>query len=399
MTAPSEIRGARRLGFTLVLFSAMGASTYTAASLAVVATFIIDDLGIGRAQFGLVIAANALLAALLSPVSGPIADRVGGKRAVIAVFAAAAVSYLALGLAAAFWMLFIGSFFGAWSMSGTNPATNKLIAEDLPQGERGVITGIKQSGVQAAIFLGGLALPSMAIAFGWRASYLMLATIPVLLALFAAWVVPASEPGAVSVRVSARAPLPSAIRWLGVYGLLLGFAGAVSYLVPLFGEEELGLDPRAAGAAAALTGLAAFAARIGWARAAEIWSNYRGPLFAMAVLAVVAAIAMMAAPTAGVWLLFVGALLIGISSSAWNSVGMLAVMDEAGAAATGRASGVVLLGFLAGLGIGPPIYGAIVDNIGYGVMWAVSLAAAAAAVVLMIVWHASLNRSERLRAS
>ena len=49
---------------------------------------------------------------------------------------------------------------------------------------------------------------------------------------------------------------------------------------------------------------------------------------------------------------------------------------------------VVLLGFLTGLGIGPPIYGATVDATGsYTAMWLLSIGAAATTVVLVSLWQ------------
>jgi cyanate permease len=66
---------------------------------------------------------------------------------------------------------------------------------------------------------------------------------------------------------------------------------------------------------------------------------------------------------------------------------MLAVINEAGAS-TGRASGFVLLGFLTGLGIGPPLFGATVDATGsYTLMWLISIAAATVTVGLVWVWR------------
>ena len=133
-------------------------------------------------------------------------------------------------------------------------------------------------------------------------------------------------------------------------------------------------------------GFTAFAARILWARHVERRSEFLGSLGTIAVLAVFAS-ALLLASSGWTWLLWPGAVLTGASSSAWNSVGMLAVINEAGAA-TGRASGFVLLGFLTGLGIGPPIYGATIDATGsYTLMWLISIAAAAVAVGLVWVWR------------
>lgn len=384
--------GARRSAFTFVLFAAMGASTFTAASLGIVATFIIDDLGIDRAQLGFVVAANTVLAALLSPLSGRITDAVGGKRAIAAVFVGSALAYAAFGLATAYWMLFSGSLFGAWSQSGGNPSTNKLIAEDLPPGERGVVTGIKQSGVQAAVFLGGVTLPSLAIGLGWRGAYLVVASLPAVLAVTVLWAVPRTPQIDHAARRLARGPLPAAITWLAAYGLLFGFAGAIGFLIPLFAEESLGYSPRAAGLAAAVVGMTAFAARIGWARRADRTGDYHTPLTVMAWLGVAAALVMAAAPAAGALLLWPGAVLVGVSTSAWNSVGMLAVMDEAGSLATGRASGIVLFGFMTGLGAGAPVFGAVVDRFGYAEMWLLSGAVALLTLLLTAAWSLSRRR-------
>ena len=63
------------------------------------------------------------------------------------------------------------SFFalvGGVGQAIANPATNKLISMHVPPGKRGIITGIKQSGVQAGTFLGGLLLPVITLSFGWR---------------------------------------------------------------------------------------------------------------------------------------------------------------------------------------------------------------------------------------
>jgi MFS family permease len=70
---------------------------------------------------------------------------------------------------------------------------------------------------------------------------------------------------------------------------------------------------------------------------------------------------------------------------------MLTVMAEVGALATGHASGIVLFGFLTGLGVASPLFGAIVDRTGsYDVMWLLSAAAAAVAIVVVALWRRSV---------
>jgi len=114
----------------------------------------------------------------------------------------------------------------------------------------------------------------------------------------------------------------------------------------------------------------------------------------MAVLSIAAAGLFYLSGAVAAWLLWPAAVLIAVGSSSWNSVGMLAVMVEAGVAATGRASGVVLFGFLTGLGIGPPIFGAIIDGTGsYDLMWLLSALAAAGSAVVIAAWQRSVRES------
>jgi len=371
-----------------MLFIAMGAATFTASSLGILATFIIDDLSISRAELGAVLAVVNIAAAVLSPVAGRITDRIGGKRAIVTLFILSGATFLLLGTAVAYVMLFVGALAGAFSQATANPATNKLIAEDLPVGERGVITGVKQSGVQAGIFLGGLAVPSLAIAFGWRGAYLVVAAVPLVFAALAVWLIPTASPASESHRTNRSGRLPAAIWWLAGYGFLLGFSGAVTYLVPLFAEESLGLSPVVGGIAAAVIAFTAVPGRILWSRYAERSGAFSGSLGVMAALSIAAAVLFYGSGVSAAWLLWPAAILIASGSSSWNSVGMLAVMVEAGVGSTGRASGVVLFGFLTGLGIAPPIFGAIVDRTGsYDLMWMLSALAAAAAGAVIIVWH------------
>ena len=384
---------ARRTLFGSMLFVAMAAATFTPASLGILATFIIDDLAISRAELGIVLGLVNVAAAVLSPAAGRITDRIGGKKAIIALFVTAGATFLILGTAVAYAVLFVGALTGAFAQATANPATNKLIAEDVPAGRRGVITGVKQSGVQAGIFLGGLTVPTLAITLGWRGAYLVVAVVPLVFAAVAAWAIPAAPKATTEHRTRSRGPLPPAIWWLAGFGFLMGLSGAVTFLVPLFAEEVLGFSPVVGGFAAAVIAFVAVPGRILWSRYAERSGAFRGSLGAMAVLSIVAAVLFYASGVVAAWLLWPAAVLIAVGSSSWNSVGMVAVMVEAGVASTGRASGIVLFGFLTGLGIAPPIFGAIIDHTGsYGLMWLLSALAAAGSASVILAWRRSVAR-------
>ncbi|MEN8239041.1 MAG: MFS transporter [Actinomycetota bacterium] len=378
----------RRWAFTALLFSTMGVGTFIAASLGIIAVVFITDLGISRAQLGFVFAINTVGAAVLSPVFGRITDRIGGRAALIVVALTAAGSFLMLGVAGSLITLAVGSAVGAVAQAGSNPATNKLIAEDLPAGSQGIVTGIKQSGVQAFIFAGGLIVPSMALAWGRVSAYVMFAAVSVVLAAAGAWLLPkqtqAHGPDAES---SYRERLPAAIWWIAVYGFLLGFAASATVMFALFTTEKLGQSIVVGGAVAAVVGLTAMPARIAWAHHAERHHAYRSSLMIIALLAVLASFALLGAGAGAWWLIWVAAVLTGLGPSSWNSVGMLGLIVFAGPRAAGRASGVILFGFLVGLGIGPPFFGWIVDASGsYAGVWIAALAAAVAGTLVMVAW-------------
>lgn len=366
----------------------MGAATLPMSAIGILATFILDDTGITRSELGWIVSTNVILGALLSPSAGRLTDRIGGRRAVALLFAFSATAFVVFGLAPAIGVMVVASAIAAVAQAAGNPSTNLLIRTHLDEGARGIATGIKQSGVQGAVTVAGIVLPSAAIASGWRPTMITVALLPVAGLVLALAVVPRSHQADQS-QVTETASVPRSVRWLAGYGMLFGFAGAVTFYVPLYIEEAVGLDPRIAGLVAAAIGATAFAARIIWARFAERRDSYIAPLAAMALLSVFAAVTMAAGTTvpAIVW---PAAVLIGASSSAWNSVGMLAVINRTGHA-TGRASGVVLLGFLIGLGIGPPVYGATVDATGsYALMWTISLIASLGSAVIIALWRRAI---------
>ncbi len=377
-----------RWAFTALLFSTMGVGTFIAASLGIIAVVFITDLGISRAQLGIVFAINTVGAALLSPVIGRITDRIGGRAAMIVVALTAAGSFLILGIAGSLIVLMAGSAIGAVAQAGSNPATNKLIAEDLPAGSQGIVTGIKQSGVQAFIFAGGLIVPSMALAWGRVSAYVVFAGLSIALAIAGAWFLPKRT----SVRDTAgdereRPPLPAAIWWIAAYGFLLGVAGSATIMFALFTTEKLGRSIVIGGAVVAVVGLTAMPARIAWAHHAERNHAYRSSLIIIASLSVLASFALLGAGSGIWWLIWVAAVLTGLGPSSWNSVGMLGLIVFAGPRAAGHASGVILFGFLIGLGAGPPLFGWIVDTSGsYMGVWLISLVASVAGAALMAAW-------------
>lgn len=366
----------------------MAASTFTAAVFSVLGSFIVDEFSMTRAQLGMVVAVNTILAGLMSPLAGKFVDRIGAGIALQVLFQLSIAAFLVAAIAPGLAVLVIAAAIGGAAQALANPATNKVVAYRYAPDRRADVTGIKQSGVQFAIFFGGLSLPSMAEWLGWRWALISVVVGTLAISL---WMEIARK-GVSSGRGESASPASrafgGAVPWLTVYGLLLGFSGSASFFLPLFAEEELGQSVRIGGFALALVGITAVVGRVLWARYAERGARYRSTLAVIAALAVLGMWSFTIADSS-IAFLWIGAILMGAGSSSWNSVGMLAVIADSKATDTGAASGWVLLGFLVGLGVGPPIFGQTYDSTGsYMTMWVIAAVFAAAAFVLMIGWRA-----------
>ena len=374
-----------RSGGSLIL--AMAAGTFTAAILSVLSPFIIDDFAISHAALGAVVAVNTLFGALVSPTVGRYVDRIGGRSGVSTVLVTSAAAFFATAASPIYVALLLASLIGGVSQALANPATNKVIAHEYPAESRADITGLKQSGVQVAIFVGGLTLPTFAERFGWRAATVAVGVGVLVGGLLLGALGRQSASGGSGVRGGAVGRPRGAVPWLAAYGAMVGFSGSGLFFLPLFATEDLGTSVQVGGMALAVAGITAVFGRLAWARFAEQGGRYRQALGVIAAMAAVGPLLFAAAHTSPI-LLWVGAVVVGASASSWNSVGMLAVIDDARASGAGTASGWVLSGFLLGLGAGPPILGATVDATdSYSTMWFMAAITAALALAVILAWQ------------
>jgi len=346
-----------------MLPAAMAVATIFYTMVSVLATSMIDDLQITRAELGWVVTVFSVVAALISPTIGGVADRLGAKRAMLWVFLFVSLGFLLLSRATALPWVMGSVVVIAVGQAMSNPSTNKMIALQIPAGRRGLITGIKQSGVQMGTFVGGLAFPALAVAGGWRVAPAAIGFTGLALLALAAATLPTTEPGLATARAD-RPPLPPGTNWITLYAFLMGAGGSPIFsFLPLYAQEAVGVSESYAGLLIAIGGLVGLTARIAWSVIAER-RHSSGPMAAIAALAVISIALTMLAEPWGVAVLWLATVAAYLSMSAWNSVAMLTVITTAGPRGAGRASGVVLMGFLAGLAASPPLFGWSVDRLG-----------------------------------
>jgi predicted MFS family arabinose efflux permease len=354
-----------KLGLGAVTAATMATSTFAIVVASVLAVQLIDEFEISRAQIGVLALANGIVGALMSPLFGRITDWLGSVRAVTGALVTGAVTLAIWAVSPSYEVLVAGALLTGLANAWGNPATNALIVDTVPPGDRGVVTGIKQSGVQIGTFLGGLLLPLFAGWWSWRVAILLFLTVPVggLIAMIGRHDVERHEQR--PARSTER--LPISVRWVAAYGTISGLAtSAMIVFLPLFANEHLGWSETAGGAMVALVGFAGVFARILWPRFSERRIGHGPTLRILASLSTVSAIllALTSLDVVGGWALFPAVALLGGGAVAWNAVGMLAVMDFSPEGGVGKGTGFVLLGFLTGLALGPPLMGLSVDQLG-----------------------------------
>ena len=154
--------------------AAMGTGTFVIVVASVLAAELIDTFDISRAQVGLLVTSFGVVGGLLSPLLGRLTDRIGAVTSTRGVLTAGAVAMTGVALAPAYPLLIAAALATGIPNGWCNPATNLLIVDNLEPGQRGVVTGIKQSGVQITAFMAGLILPTVATLWNWRVAVLML---------------------------------------------------------------------------------------------------------------------------------------------------------------------------------------------------------------------------------
>ena len=367
-----------RRSLVTVLAITMGFAFFGNTVFGTLASEIISSMGIDRWQVGMLATAATVGGALLSPRLGKWADMAGGRRSTVTTLLVAGVALFSVGVAPEFSLLVGAAVLTGIALAISNPATNKLISTEFPPGRQGLVVGVKQAGAQIGIFFGGWLLPVFTAWWGWRWAVLAFATIPVVTGIVymrsrpahAALDIPDQDEATKKEAAGSSLSQVSSstrrlIQRLTVYALFVGVGTAAAiYYLPLYAEEALGMATGQAGQALAFSGLLGIVGRIGWARVAESrLGTMRGSMI-IGVLAVIASLTLAFGSILGAWSIWLAAGLIGLSISAWHSVGMLAVIQIVPSSLAGRGSGLVYFGFLTGLGGGAPLFGWSVDLLG-----------------------------------
>jgi MFS family permease len=208
---------------------------------------------------GLFIPVGVLVAA---PLGGWLLDRFGARRVAMAGLAAFAASVAGFSLVTRDpWSFYIAMLVLTVAAAGVLPTTWTRIINGAFDRQRGLALGIALSGSGVFATFGPTLAQTMIDTVGWRTAWLVLAALPLLIALplVAAFVhtrveTPASKPAAIAPGLAPRVVMRSRRFWTMIvsYGLVsLALGGFNANLVPILASEGLAMS-EAAGVAGTL---------------------------------------------------------------------------------------------------------------------------------------------------
>lgn len=365
------------------LFVCMGIGPMFLYTLTAISPLVIADLDLSPTEYGAISTVTFGSAALSALLLGGPSNRVGARTVMAAVSVGSITGLVVLALAESYAVVVVAGLLSGAAQALSNPATNRMVV-GLPGQQRGALIGWKQSGVQAAQLVAGLAAPLIAAAAGWRwavAAGVVLGLLGVVSALATR---PARPERTADKTEESTGPI--SVARLTAYTFFIGFGlQATNAHLPLFAHVVLGLGLRPAGLIAALVGLVGLLSRIWWGRAADKGSRQAAALLTLAVGAAVGIVLVMASALAGSWLVWVGAAVFGAAALASNAVTMVALISAVPAASLGTATAFLSTGMYLGFGSGPLAFGLVLDlGAGFGVAWLIPLTAFVAAALISL---------------
>jgi len=183
------------------------------------------ELGWREADYGWIVFAFQLAYALMMPFAGRLIDWAGtrlGYAVAVALWSMAAMGHALARSAAGFG---VARFALGLSESANFPAAIRTVADWFPQRERALATGIFNSGANIGAILAPLAVPYLALHFGWRSAFIVTGAAGLAWVLLWWWFLSGPDrcaPVASQEEELARPPLRSLLTRRSTWAFILG---------------------------------------------------------------------------------------------------------------------------------------------------------------------------------
>jgi MFS family permease len=395
--------GSPRTGAAPALLQAVAVTTtgvLPAFLVGALAVQIRDDLDVGPAEIGIAAATLFTVSGVLARPLGRLVQRIGAGAGIAISATLAAVALGGIAAAGSFAMLIAALVAGGMANATAQPSANLRISRAVSSARLGLAFGIKQSSIPAASLLGGLAVPGIALVFGWRWAFVMGAGLAVVIAVWSA--VNGRGPRVDRTNGSSNGDAGQQDRGTPMGGLLMvtiagGLAAAAATSLGVFlidSAVQTGIEPSTAGLLFAVAAGSGLLIRIGLGAAMDRHRS-RSPYVLIANL--------LFGGTAGFLLLTIGTP-ITVAAGAWLAyaagwtwTGLLhfaVVRDNRAGAAS--ATGILQTGLSFGSAAGPLLFGLLVEATSYRTGWFTAAATALAAGIIFRIGRRMIRRSRGL---
>ncbi len=355
--------------------------------------YLHNERGFSLGLAGLILGTNAAVSLLAGPVSGPLVDRLGGRRMLTVALGFLMVGFASYAFVESPWQGFAASAITGIGNGIFWPAQSTLIAGLTPRDRRTAAFAMQRVMMNLGIGIGGLAGGFLA-ATSFQLLFLGDAASFVLYAAVLTAFVP--EPGRAPTREGER---PGSYLDVLRHRVFVGFIAvnaafvAVGYaqleLIAPYGKNEAGVGEQWIGAIFAINTLVIVLAQLPIVRLTEGRRRMR----VLALMGVVWAGAWLLVPIAGLWLaglaavamLALAAAVFGIGECLHGAVQAPLVTDLADPRLLGRYMAMSAFSWQIGFTIGPPVGGFLLGLTPTGlwiVVASVCLLAAGAALAL-----------------
>lgn len=129
------------------------------------------DLGLSFSLTAAAISTYFIASAASSMILGTVADAVGSIRGMQIAITLAAISLVGISAAVSLGILVVFLSIGGFANAAGQVSSSSYIAQAVHPSRRGLAFGVKQAGIPVATSLAGIAIPLIALPFGWRLAF------------------------------------------------------------------------------------------------------------------------------------------------------------------------------------------------------------------------------------
>jgi MFS family permease len=354
------------------------------------------DLDVGLGVFGFAAATLFGVSGLCARPGGRLVQRLGSRKGTALAATLSILSLSTVGLAQSPVWLMTGLAIGGLGNAVAQPSANLGISEFVTEARLGVAFGIKQSSIPTATLLGGLAVPGIALVFGWR--WAVAAAVALAVALLIWTQVTGRDAYGRARPAETGEPdkgLPRGGLVVLTLGGFLGSAAATPTGVFLVDSAVAsGVAPGTAGLLFAACSVLGLTSRIWFGWLADRHPDRSHYLFIANLLAG-GAIGYGLLATGEVPMVAVGSVFAYVMGWAWTGLFHFAVIKDNRAAAA-SVTGFVQTGLSLGAASGPLFFGIVAQTFSYTAAWITAGVLSLVAAVTIRISRRMVRRSRGL---